>query len=654
MFEELKSTIDVIQKSVDQTNVKVNLSPKDIPNLGLPSPTQLASKLEKFKTNLLKKKKQTQNQKGIFDEVIDVVDKILQAGRKVSDSDRFASHHRLRQHVMDSVDITRHASKQILMDCVKSVLFANGGICGANQTLSGQAMDSVNISPKEIDFLNMFKVNPSSDYGSIMYEGLLPQANKVKINKGLYSTFTGSATGTTNGYQFQYDTPSNKTLFTSTWQPEHQVFYISGLTQPTTIGNVITYGNVKVEDFFDDYYSNMELPDLNEIVKKAMLLTLKAASVQVDKGGIKAGGSLTGMENPLDFAPSLDEAINNLNRMLNKIFAFCNNANSQLSGQTPTNLFHDNDEPDEFYFDFDDVEGINIDEEDARKRKVLKFTDCNNYEVPYNVSHIEDFIYLEHKKDMRSWIDGALNKAASDAYEQSNFSIALPDFQISLNLSFILNIPKSLVMSLITPKMFLPFVVIYKQFVVTGQNFVLDAKNIMSKLKNIFTCLIKQLFWKFIREFWKKVKADLKNFLVKIVQKILRDKLKRYYLVIQALIKLLKRVIEEGVNNCADLIHLIGDAINVALTASGNLPIPNVLLLLAHQLPGFSAVKTTMDITKKMEAMGIPTGDVNGEANYHILSHAAATEGFADNLATTPFISIPVAPGVPVGALMKN
>ena len=75
-----------------------------------------------------------------------------------------------------------------------------------------------------------------------------------------------------------------------------------------------------------------------------MLLTAKCANVTADKTGVKAGGSATGMENSLDFAPSLDDAINNLERMLNKIFAFCNNQNEQLSGQTPNNLFHENDE----------------------------------------------------------------------------------------------------------------------------------------------------------------------------------------------------------------------------------------------------------------------------------------------------------------------
>jgi hypothetical protein len=646
MFEEIKTKIDIIHKSIDETNAKIGLSPADLPQLGLPTPSQLSAKLEQYKSKLSNKKKKKQHQKNIFDEVISVVDKILEAGRKVTEKDRFVSQQRLRQHVLDSVDITRHASKQILMDCVKSVFFANGGICGANQALTGQAMDSVKISPKEIDFLNMFKVPPSSDYGKIMYEGIPPQANKAKINKGLYDSFTGGP--------FQYDTPSNKTLFTSTWNKGTQTFDITGLTQPTPIGLGYSYGTVKVEDFFNDYYSSMELPDLNEIVKKAMLLTLKAANATVDKGGIKVGGSFTGMENPLDFAPSLDEAINNLNRMLDKMFAFCNSSGNTLSNQNATKLFNENEEDDNFYFNFDDVEGIDLEDEDARKRKVLRFADCNNYEVPYNTSHIEDFIYLENKTNTRSWIEGTLNKAASDAYEQSNFSISLPDFQISLNLSFILNIPKSLVMSLITPKMYLPFVIIYKQFTLLGQQVYIDAKDIMLKLKKIFTCTIQQLFWKFIREFWKKVKVDLKNFLIKIIKKILRDKFKRYYLVIQALIKLLRKIIEDGINNCSDLIQVIGDAIDVALSASGGLQIPNVLLLLAHQLPGFSAVKTTMDITEKMQAMGIPTGDVNGEANYHILSHSAAVQGFADNLATTPFISIPVGPNIPVGALMKN
>ena len=209
-------------------------------------------------------------------------------------------------------------------------------------------------------------------------------------------------------------------------------------------------------------------------------------------------------------------------------------------------------------------------------------------------------------------------------------------------------------MSILSPKLFLPIVIIYKQFVALAKNTIVDVKEIMKKLKKIFICTIKELFWKFLREFWKRVKADLKNFLMKIIRKILKDKLKRYYLVIAALIALLKQILENGLDSCEAIIAAIGAAINGALNAGG-LDIPNPLLLLAGKLPGFSAVKTTMDITEKMQNMGIPTGDVNGEPNYHVLSTSAQVQGFADNLAVTPFKGVVSGPpGSPMYSLMKN
>jgi hypothetical protein len=652
-FEKLKTKIDIIQKTIDQDiNLKLDISPEDALKKFTPKLPNLNTKLEQLKSKLANKKKKKTNNKNIFEEVIGVVNKFLEAGRTVNDPDRFQSTQRLRQHVLDSVDVTKSSAKQILMDCIKNAFFVNDGICGANSIMGGtKEMDEVYISPKEIDFLGMFKVPPDSDYGKIMYENPKKRTGLyVQVNYQMYQTFIGGGTTTPNGKQFQFDTPSNKTLFTSTWSASTQTFHITGLTQPSFNGGNIQYGNVNVGDFFNDYYSSMEMPDLNEIVKKAMLMTLKACNVTADKTGVSVGGSFTGMENPLDFAPSLDEAINNLERMLNKLFAFCNNG--PVTGLTPTNLFRDEEEDDDFYFDFDDVEGIDLEDEDARKRKVLKFIDCNNYEVPYNAVHMEDFIYLEGKRDTRTWIDGVLNKAASDAYEQSDFSIDLPSFQFSLNLSFILNIPKALIMSILSPKLFLPIVIIYKQFVALAKNVVVDAKEIMKKLKKIFICTIKELFWKFIREFWKRVKADLKNFLMKIIRKILKDKLKRYYLVVAALIALLKQILENGLDSCEAIIAAISAAISGALNAGG-LNIPNPLLALAHLLPGFSAVKTTMDITEKMQNMGIPTGDVNGEPNYHILSASAQVQGFADNLAVTPFMSVK-SNGTVGGALMKN
>ena len=643
-ISKLKAKIDVIQKTSDDNRKDLEKKINEMDFSGLPNLNKKGKRLEGLKSKKKNTKSKKQNDNNIFEELISVFDKILQSGRKVEEVGINQSNQRLRQHVLDSIEVTRHSARQIVMDCVKEAFFASDGICGGNSVLSGSTMDSVNISPKEIDFLNMLRVDPKSDYGKIMYE--LPKIinNKEKINLGLYRSFTSPFT-------YQYDTPSNKTLFRATWRPENQWFELTGLTQGPSFGQ---YGTVNVYDFFNDYYSNMEMPDLGHIIKNAMLLTLKACDISADKNGISVGGNVTGMDSSLNWDSSLDEAINNLERMINKIFAFCNNnGNPGLKAQNATKLFNENEENQEFYFDFDDVEGIDLEDEDARRRKVLRFKDCNNYEVPYNPSHMEDFVYLENRVNNRDWIDGAINKAAADAYEQSDFSIDLPSFKISLNLSFIINLPKALVMSIISPKMFLPIVAIYKLFVAQAKDIIVDVKVLMKKLKKLFLCVIDKLFWKFIREFWKRVKADLKNFLEKVVKRILREKFKRYYIVIAALVALLKKIIEDGIDNCQDLFEAISLAIDAALDASGGLSIPFPLLSLAGALPGFSSIKTHMDTVERMSKMGIPTGDVNGEANYHLLSHAAATESMGTALSKAPIVVATTVTGLPSYGLLK-
>jgi hypothetical protein len=642
-ISKLKMKIDIIQKTSDDERARLEKKINEMDFSGLPDFNKKGKKLEGLKSKKKNTKSKKQNTKNIFEEVISVFDKILEAGRKTEEVGANQSNQRLKQHVLDSIDITKNSAKQIVMDCVKEVFFASDGICGGNSVMSGSTMDSVNISPKEIDFLNMLKVDPQSDYGKIMYE--LPKIinNKEKVNLGLYKSFTSP--------YYQYDTPSNKTLFRATWDSTHQWFEITGLTQGPNIGQ---YGTVNVGDFFDDYYSNMEMPDLGHIIKNAMLLTLKACDITADKNGVSAGGNFSGMDSSLKWDSSLDTAINNLERMINKMFAFCNNnGNPGLKTQNATKLFNENEEDEEFYFDFDDVEGIDLEDEDARRRKVLRFKDCNNYEVPYNNNHMEDFVYLEGRVNNRDWIDGALSKAASDAYEQSDFTIDLPSFKFSLNLSFIINLPKALIMSIISPKMFIPIVAIYKLFVADAKDVVMDVKVLMKKLKKLFICIIDKLFWKFLREFWKRLKADLKNFLEKVIKRILREKLKRYYIIIAALVALLKKIIEDGIDNCQDLFEAISMAIDAALDASGGLNIPFPLLALSGLLPGFSSIKTHMDTVDKMSKMGIPTGDINGEPNYHLLSYAAATEAMGDALSKTPIMVATTFSGLPSYGLFK-
>ena len=106
----------------------------------------------------------------------------------------------------------------------------------------------------------------------------------------------------------------------------------------------------KVGKFISDYYDSIESPDLNYIIKTSMLMTLQGDG-----------------ENPQIF----DEAINDLNRLCNKLFKICGQEEQSNLIQTTSQQFSENDLDVESYFDFSDVEGIDLDDEDARFRKVL-------------------------------------------------------------------------------------------------------------------------------------------------------------------------------------------------------------------------------------------------------------------------------------------
>jgi hypothetical protein len=515
----------------------------------------------------------------------------LASGQKVKSQNPLETKSRIKQHANDSIDVTLQSSKQIVLDNVKKILFAGDGICGTNKNFTGTQFDTVRLKPKEFDFLNVLTVDPNSNVGKIVYEPSNTVTSKEKTNRELYTTFSGT--------QYRFDTSSNKTLFDMNWSSGDQEFILSGLTQGTS--------SVPVEDFLNDYYSSIELPDISGITKMAMLMTIQGDSSET---------------------PLFTGAFNDLNRLITKLCSVCGNPKktNTLSNQNAIDLFNENDEDLELYFNFDDVEGIDLDDENARYRKVLRFQDCNNFEVPVNTDLFEDFVYLSGKKNLNDLVNSTLNKVASDSFEQSDgSSITLGDFQVSINNLFILNLPKALIMSVISPKIFLPIVVVYKLFksviTSTANQLVETAKEFMKKFHKLFSAIIKDLFWKFISEFWKRVKVDLLNFVLKLAQKILKNKLKRYYGVIAILIALLTKILEQGFDNCYDLFNAVISTLTTAINTSIPLKIPPVLLLITPFLPGYSPERAYMAAIEGMSAAGIPTGPINGEPNDFIEAH---------------------------------
>jgi hypothetical protein len=202
-----------------------------------------------------------------------------------------------------------------------------------------------------------------------------------------------------------------------------------------------------------------------------------------------------------------------------------------------------------------------------------------------------------------------------DASQQSDSGLSINDFLNNLLNNFILSLPKALIITIMSGKLFLPLIILYKIFKTGLTTTYLNSKDLVKKFYKAIEKTVKELFWIFIKEFWKLIKIDLLAFVSKLVKKIIKNKYKRYLTIITALIAILKKILESEIDNCFSLFQTILSTLTGALAMKTPMTVPSVLLLLSESLPGYSQDRAFMNIMERLEASGVPTGPLYGESN---------------------------------------
>jgi hypothetical protein len=572
--------------------------------------------------NLKEKKNQKkENKKDIFNEILEIVEQFLGVNKKTKESETVQNgsvvnsekngiKKKINQHAISACEKALDSAKEIVIKRLSESLFVGEGICGSNRPITENV---INLKPEEFDFLDILTVDPESSCGQIVYEPKLSK-NKQKVNRELYKIFSGGS--------YNFISSNNNTLFNVTWNNTNQYYTFSGLTQGNANG-------IKVQEFISDYYSSIEFPEITDIIKTSMLMTIQ--------GGKNSGKTI-----------QFDKALNNIDRLLKKLLSVCgsNTKKDELKNQNAIDMFDQNEENIEDYFDFDDVEGIDLDDEDLRYRNVLKFKDCYNFEIDVDETHIEDFVYSIKNKNVKKSIDDILTKVSTDASEQSNGSLTIPDLFSNLINNFILNLPKSLIMTILSAKLFLPLIILYKHFKTMALNTVLNIKDLVKKFNKAIYNIVKDLFWLFINEFWRLIKIELIAFVTKLVKKIIKEKYKRYVLIISSLINLLKKVQETDIDNCNDIFETILKTINGAINMRGPISIPSILLFNSDLSSGYSKERSFLNIIEKISSLGIPTGPIYGEDNDLLSIVKSIIDGHIEEEDTNSFVKIVLKGGI--------
>ncbi len=591
-IETIKQIKNNPTQSVDKS---YDLIKKDLPS----SNGVIRRKLDDFNDKKKAKKTQVSN---VLENVLKTVEGFL--GDNKNSKDKPAVQKKLIRYTKDSASNTLKSAKQIVLEAVQNKLFAGEGVCGSNNSMP---VDTMVISPKEFDFLDMLKIDPSSTTGGIMYETDMDKGF-VKMNKEFYSTFDNPS-----GYTFTNN--NGDTLFQMNWDETAQKYVVSELTGAT---------GVTVSNFISQYYHRIEQVDTENVLKQAMLMCIQGDGTEPESYVIK-----------MDW----------LNRLLDKLFSICGKSQTDNPlNQNAANQIVEDDIDLEWYFDFDDTEGIDVDEEDARHRRVLKFKDCDNFEIPLDTNHIEDFVYFYDRNNVEDTITNTINNIASEASEESGQRFSINDLEISLNFKYILNAAKALVAGIISPKIFFPIVVVYKSI----KEMDLNASDILKELKNLFYEIIKNIFWKFIQNLWAYIKKDLLNFLVDTAKTILTNKLKRYKAILAALLALLTDLLSNIPKSCEDIFGLILSVIQNAISSKTKLPIPGLLLSLSDQLPGYSTDRAYMNITERLTAAGIDMEPIYGKTNQTHALVKSIIDGNSEEMDSNSYVKIALKPTIAV------
>lgn len=558
-FEDrLKAKTDEYKKKVTDFNKKL----EEIDSSAEDLQKKYGAKIGEFTSDL---KKKLPNPDNIFEKISSDLKDFFPVKPKDGES-------LLRKHTRTAIHRTADSIKPIVLENIRKLFFTSDvdSSCGATTPMR---VDSLTLRPDEFDFLDVLKTDPQSGLGKIMYEGASTD-DRVQMNKQFYGAF---------GTSYTFTALDETQLFNITWDSAYQRYNISGLQGG---------GATTVDQFIQKYFEGIEFPKLSDVFKNTLAMMMPIGGLNSTNG-------------------SYDVNTNILMKFIEKIMGDCGSPQKNLN-QNAVSQINENDIDPEFFFDFDALEGIDLDDE-LRYRKVMRFKDCNNYEMPVDQRIIENFAFLSSTKtDITELFNNTLQNTAKAA-ANNNLSIPYPQFMLNLDFSALLMLPKALIATVFSPKIFFPFVVLWKMFKAAATTVAIKIKDLLKNIAKTVFKIIKDIFNKFLTTFWLLIKPEIAKILKDLAMKIMKNSKSKYRKLIRVLIDLLTGLIPFiGIGCCDDLYNallVLFNQLNVGFQSK----IPGLLLLMADKLPGFSKDRAAIEINQEMEKAGIPTGDQFGQ-----------------------------------------
>jgi hypothetical protein len=498
--------------------------------------------------------------------------------------------------------------------------------CSQDQTYINQTLY---IRVKAIDLQNLLREDPASDIGKVLYEKEDVQFFNYPfaMNKELYnriqninqpfSTVAGQSYKGKSGQELFDITYVESYVDTTTLQTIQGSFFKIDLKNRVSVN--------KITEFLKDYYSTITFIEYKNFFANLMNQLSGAISIQKGDGKLDLG----------DFQKVL--------LILQRILGLCFDKTKEIDVSGTAKL-SESDGIDESFFEFTEIDLRIIDQTISDiKLGVVEFEECDTVKLPVNSSDILTAINNLN-------FEGDDNNNAID--QSSNITDVLTEnpgwfpLKINIDLSFLKEFPKAVVMTLLSPKVLLPLFIAIKALGENVDNQINSFMDFVKQFKSFIVSLTSKISALFIEILVDIIKKDIKNLIRSIISDITNEKLRLRLEVIRSLTEVLLAVLNlvKDFRECKSVIDELLGLLKLANKGFGN-SIPYPLLLSSELLDGYSSTRAFLNVIGEFEKLGLPTGPMpDGSPNLMLASIKGMMDGMDKEEAQNGKYAIAVKP----------
>ena len=516
--------------------------------------------------------------------------------------------------------------------------------CSQEQTydVSTFSAGGIFIPVESVDLFGLLKESPTTPMGKLMYETLPTD----KSFKDLTSTATTTTTTTTTSRSGVQKNPyfmnrqlyeriqSEGVSYDATYGQNYLGLSQQGLLDVTYVteddnGNQGSFFQVKLPDrldnknlvsqFITDYFETIKMVDTKNIYLRIFQVLFGAMSIQLKNGSAETESQLI------------------FQRILTRILGLCFDDRSEIdvSGVAKVAPL---DGIDESFFELTDVD-LRIIENDLSniQRGVVEYPDCTTVKLPIDTEALfNTFLGILEVDDNNS--DGnskIFNKSIASVTDNPQWPQG-PEIQFSVDTNIIKAIPQALYASVLSPKVLLPFMVMYKAIegIALGKvgSVVNEVYNLQTFLKTFQTLnvdVMSEIGARFVKILRDLIVRDIRKLLQSVVRDLKKSKVTKQYAVIFQLIEG-AILITQLVTDYRKCKSVIGDIINIIEFAlrGTRIEIPPFLLFLSTFRTGFNDIRASLEVIKELQKAGIPTGPMpDGSPNLFLQSIVSQIKG---------------------------